>query len=110
MLEKEIEKYLVAECKKMGGKAFKFVSPGNSGVPDRIVVFPGGKIGFAEIKRPGGKTTALQDRQIDSLRRMGCFVDVVDSIEAVDLFMSMLCGGGVMPYDVQTLAVSGLLH
>ena len=40
MLEKEIEKILVTEVKKLGGKAYKFVSPGNSGVPDRIVIFP----------------------------------------------------------------------
>ena len=40
MLEKDIEKILVGEVKKLGGRAYKWVSPGNDGVPDRIVVFP----------------------------------------------------------------------
>ena len=40
MLEREIEKKLVDGVRKLGGRAYKFVSPGNDGVPDRIVVFP----------------------------------------------------------------------
>ena len=41
MLEREIEKKLVDGVRKLGGRAYKFVSPGNDGVPDRIVVLPG---------------------------------------------------------------------
>ena len=41
MREKDIEKILVAEVRKLGGRAYKWVSPGNDGVPDRIVIFPG---------------------------------------------------------------------
>ena len=40
MLEKDIERKLVAGVKRSGGKAYKFVSPGNVGVPDRIVIWP----------------------------------------------------------------------
>lgn len=47
--EKETEKYLRDEIKKMGGAAYKFVSPGNAGVPDRLVCLPGGKIGRAHV-------------------------------------------------------------
>ena len=50
MQEKEIEKILVAEVKKLGGRAYKWVSPGNDGVPDRIVVFPNRKPIFVELK------------------------------------------------------------
>ena len=46
MLESEIEQKLREKVKAMGGRAFKFVSPGNSGVPDRLVVLPGGKVRF----------------------------------------------------------------
>lgn len=60
LTEKQIEYRLKYKAKQLGGKAYKFVSPGNSGVPDRIVVLPRGKIGFAEMKRPGGKASALQ--------------------------------------------------
>lgn len=52
MLENEVEKKLAKKVKALGGRAYKFVSPGNAGVPDRLVVMPGGKVGFAEIKRP----------------------------------------------------------
>ena len=60
ILEKDIEKRLVREVKKLGGLCLKWVSPGNSGVPDRIVLMPGGKAIFVELKRPGGREGALQ--------------------------------------------------
>lgn len=50
MLEKEIEKILVQEVKKLGGRAYKWVSPGNNGVPDRIIIFPGQMPIFTELK------------------------------------------------------------
>ena len=90
MLEKELEKNLVDRVKKLGGKAFKFVSPGNAGVPDRLAILPGNKVGFAEIKRPGGKTTILQERQIRFIRSLDCFVMVVDSEEKIDEFIEVL--------------------
>lgn len=82
--EKQIEAYLVKKIKQLGGKAYKFVSPGNAGVPDRILVLPGGKIIFAELKRSGGKTTPLQDVQITTLKKLGCDVGIVSSIEEAD--------------------------
>ena len=54
MLESEIEKKLVREIRKMGGMAYKFVSPGNTGVPDRIVILPG-VITFVELKTETGR-------------------------------------------------------
>ena len=56
MLEKEIEKILVQEVKKLGGRAYKWVSPGNNGVPDRIIIFPGQMPIFAELKTDSGKS------------------------------------------------------
>ena len=71
MLEKEIEKILVAEVKKLGGKAYKFVSPGNSGVPDRIVIFPKRPPVFVELKTDTGVLTDLQTVQVKRLRELG---------------------------------------
>lgn len=84
MREKEVEQYLVKKVKEIGGKAFKFVSPGNAGVPDRMVCLPGGRIFFVELKAPGGKTTALQDLQIKKLYNLGFNVMVTDNKETID--------------------------
>lgn len=60
MLEKDIEKYLVKCIAQAGGKAYKFVSPSNRGVSDRVVCLPNGETWFVELKRDGGKLSALQ--------------------------------------------------
>lgn len=76
--EADIEAKLRDAAKAAGGKAFKFVSPGNAGVPDRIVVLPAGKIGFVELKQQGKKTTKLQKVQIRKLLDMGVYATVLD--------------------------------
>lgn len=55
MLESSLESSVRDYVRKCGGRAFKFVSPGTPGVPDRICVFPGARIVFVELKRPGLK-------------------------------------------------------
>jgi len=87
-LEKTIEGYLVKRVKEAGGVAPKWVSPGMSGVPDRIVFLPQGRIIFVELKRPGERPTPLQDRIIGMLRGLGADVRVVDSMEKVDEIFS----------------------
>lgn len=72
--EKATEAYLRDEVRKVGGKAYKFVSPGQTGVPDRIVVLPGGRIFFIELKSEGRKSTLKQRQQQERLRAMGCTV------------------------------------
>ncbi len=74
MRESEIERVLVDEVKKLGGRAYKFVSPGNDGVPDRIVIFPDQRPIFVELKAESGKLTALQELQIKRLRELGQYV------------------------------------
>ncbi|WP_088546861.1 VRR-NUC domain-containing protein [Escherichia coli] len=69
--ESLIEKHLVAEVKKAGGVAFKFVSPGHRSVPDRIVLLPGGRIVFVECKAPGKPPRADQLREHERLRALG---------------------------------------
>ena len=60
MREKEIEQKLVDTVKKHGGICPKFVSPGFSGMPDRIVLLPKGKFAFVELKAPNKKPRPLQ--------------------------------------------------
>ena len=84
MSEKEIENYLVRKIKNKKGIAYKFTSPGNSGVPDRLCLLPNGKIFFVELKSPGKKPRALQVNQIRKITNLGQRVYVVDSKEMVD--------------------------
>ena len=72
MKESDVEKYLVQGVKQVGGRAYKFVSPGNSGVPDRLVVLPGGRIEFVELKTETGRLSKLQRHQIKLLNELGC--------------------------------------
>lgn len=72
MKESDVEKYLVQGVKRVGGRAYKFVSPGNSGVPDRLVVLPGGRIEFVELKTETGRLSKLQLHQIRQLNALGC--------------------------------------
>ena len=71
MQERDLEKILVDEVKKAGGIAYKWVSPGNDGVPDRIVILPGMPVQFVELKVHSGKPTKLQKVQMDRLEKLG---------------------------------------
>ena len=90
--EKDVEKYLRDEIKKVGGIAYKFVSPGNAGVPDRLVLLPDGLIFFVELKAPGKKTRKIQDRQIDRIEKLGFSVWTIDSKDQVDHFIDIVKG------------------
>ena len=83
-LEKTIEGYLVRRVKEAGGMAPKWVSPGMSGVPDRIVFLPGGRIIFVEVKAPGKKLRPLQLHVQGQLEALGVDFRVVDSKETVN--------------------------
>ena len=65
MREKDVEKILVDEVRRLGGRAYKWTSPGNAGVPDRIVIMPGRQPIFVELKADGGVLSALQQVQIN---------------------------------------------
>lgn len=86
MKESDIEKVLVSEVKKLGGRAFKWISPGNDGVPDRIVIFPDKQPVFVELKTDRGELSALQSVQIKRLRALGQQVEVVKGISGISQF------------------------
>ena len=88
--EKIIEIYLRDRIKKVGGIAFKFISPGNDGVPDRLICLPDGKAIFVELKAPGKTTRPLQDLQITRLRNLNFKVFIIDSKEKADELLEMI--------------------
>ena len=83
MLEKIVERRLRAETLKRKGLALKFVSPGLDGVPDRIVLLPGGRMAFIELKAPGKKLRPLQVKRKEQLESLGFLVYCVDGIEQI---------------------------
>ena len=93
MEEKQIERKLVRMTSQMGGMALKFVSPGCDGVPDRLVLLPGGKVGFVELKAPGKKPRPLQVRRISQIRKLGFPVFVVDGMEQIEEVLQTIKGG-----------------
>lgn len=82
-LEKQVEHRLVEGVKRLGGRSYKWVSPGNVGVPDRIVIWPTGQVDFVELKTVSGRLSPRQEIVILQLADMGCSVRVLRGAEAV---------------------------
>lgn len=101
MRESELEARLVRGVKAAGGVAYKFVSPGSAGVPDRLVVLPGGKIVFVELKAEDGRLSRMQVYQIAQLRGLGADVRVVKGAADVLQFLDWL-EREVIPDEIHT--------
>lgn len=73
MTEATLERKFVSAIKRLGGYAIKFAPVGVKGFPDRIVLMPGGRIGFAELKNPSGRgqMSPAQVRATATLARLG---------------------------------------
>lgn len=90
MLEKEIEKALRVGVASLGGVAYKWTSPGNAGMPDRIVVLPWGEVYFVELKQARGVLTKLQTAQQNKLRHVGANVVTLYGLTDVYRFLRLL--------------------
>ena len=74
----------------LGGIAYKFISPGRAGVPDRIIVTPDGRTYYAELKTDSGRVSALQEHEHRRLRGLGADVRVLWGVSGVDRFVAEL--------------------
>ena len=83
MIEAEIEKEFVKFVQLKGGIAIKLVSPSMNGLPDRLVLMPGGHCFFAEIKAPGEKMRPLQVKRAEQIKNLGFEVFCIDSIDKI---------------------------
>ena len=92
MREKAIEQKLVSAVRRSGGIAPKLVSPGFDGMPDRMVLMPGGRIAFVEVKAPGEKPRPLQLSRHRLLRRLGFRVYVLDEAEQIETILREIGG------------------
>lgn len=95
LLESTLERRFVNMVRKAGGKAYKFVSPGNLGVPDRIAILPRGRIWFVELKTETGRLSQVQKRQIDTLRSLGMNVFVLWGEKGLQRFREEVIERGI---------------
>lgn len=94
MREKEIEQKLVKSVTASGGIAPKLVSPGFDGMPDRLILLPGGVMAFAELKAPGKKPRPLQVARHRLLRKLEFAVYVIDDPEQITEMLATITKGG----------------
>ena len=86
-MEKDIERFLVKGIEKLGGKCYKWVSPSENGVPDRIVLLPKSVIIFVELKNYNGKISQVQKIQHKIIQNLGFQVYILNSKERVSKFL-----------------------
>ena len=84
--ERQIEKYLIDQIEKLGGKCLKFLGT-ITGVPDRIILLPDGSVWFVEVKRPDGKLSPRQEVVIKEFIKLKQNVIVLKSKEDICNFI-----------------------
>lgn len=92
MREKSIESALVKAVRQKHGLAIKLTSPGFDGVPDRLVLFDDGRIGFVELKAPGQKMRPLQEKRKRQLEGLGFLVFCVDGVNQIEEVLHAIQG------------------
>lgn len=88
-MEKDIEKWVGDQVKKAGGLWLKFTSPGNAGVPDRIMVYMG-RTDYIEFKDDYGCLSKLQEAQIRNLREHGATTHVIYGMKGAEEFWAWM--------------------
>lgn len=88
MRERDIEEWLVRQIRELGGIADKFVSPGNPGVPDRLIVIPGGHVIFVELKTEIGRMSNIQKWQRERYRKMGVDFRIIKGKKEAEDFIN----------------------
>lgn len=105
MTESQIETRLVKMVRERGGLCYKFTSPGNPGVPDRIIITPDGRTYFVELKTEVGRLSSIQKWQREEFRRCNAEIYVVKGLDQVKRFVEE-----VMPNEVHTTQLPALRH
>ena len=91
MRERDVERHLCARVEALGGACDKFIPDNKPGMPDRIVMLPGGVLVWVELKRPkGGRLSELQKLRHRQLRALGQRVEVAWTKEQADALVDSL--------------------
>ena len=94
-MEKDLEAKVGRWVRRRGGLWLKWVSPGYTGVPDRILIRPGGLIAFVEMKQETGRRMKRQRYVGDVLRSYGFKVFVIYNEEQALTMMREVFGDEV---------------
>ena len=87
MKESAIEAWMVRAVRSRGGLCYKWVSPGTTGVPDRIVILPGGRTIYVELKTEVGRLSEIQKHIHAELRKRGADVRTLYGLDQVKAFV-----------------------
>jgi len=87
MRESEIERYFVWAVERMGGRSFKFHSPNQRGVSDRIACLPDGSTHFVELKVKGGRLSPLQKIFANDMKKLNQRYACLWTKEQIDEWM-----------------------
>ena len=96
MREKQVEQRLVKAVRVAGGICPKLVSPGMDGMPDRLLLMPGARMAFVEVKAPGKKPRPLQTHRHQQLRALGFPVFVLDDPKQIPGIIEAIEGGSIL--------------
>lgn len=91
MREQDLEKNLTKAVHARGGLAWKLTSPGTTGVPDRIIILPGGHVAFIELKKPGtGKLTKIQAHRQAQLKQLDVSAFIVNHPDQIETVLNQI--------------------
>lgn len=82
--ERDVENYFVTKLKQKDFECIKFIPDGRIGMPDRLVLLPGGRVLWVELKTEGGKLSVIQGYRHKELELIGHVVKVVWTKEQAD--------------------------
>lgn len=88
--ERDVEAFLKRKVESLGCLFLKWVSPGNAGVPDRILITPGGRVIFVELKTKTGHLDGLQRIWQKRLRDHHCSAVTVYGKEDAEQLVDIL--------------------
>lgn len=86
-LESAVEAHLIRSVLSAGALTFK-LAPTTAGVPDRLVVWPTGRVDFVEVKADGGRLSSIQKVRIRDLEANAANVFVVTGKAEVDAYVA----------------------
>ena len=89
MRESVLEGHLVERIRRIGGVCLKFTSPGTVGVPDRVVILPGGEVVWVELKQEHGVVSSPQKRMHARLRALMQEVKVIRTVEEIHRYFPL---------------------